>query len=47
MWEILKQSLYTDFRGGVEELFDRVAKSIMVLHVEQMDTNYRSLQKML
>ena len=35
-----KQSLYR-FRGGVEELFDRVARSYGV-KIEQMDTNYRS-----
>jgi len=35
-----KQSLYR-FRGGVEELFDRVAKRYGVT-IEQMDTNYRS-----
>ena len=35
-----KQSLYR-FRGGVEELFDRVAENYGV-NIEQMDTNYRS-----
>lgn len=35
-----KQSLYR-FRGGVEELFDKVAKQYGV-NIEQMDTNYRS-----
>ncbi len=35
-----KQSLYR-FRGGVEELFDRVAEYYGV-NIEQMDTNYRS-----
>lgn len=35
-----KQSLYR-FRGGVEELFDKVAQRYGV-HIEQMDTNYRS-----
>jgi exodeoxyribonuclease V beta subunit len=35
-----KQSLYR-FRGGVEELFDKVAKNYGV-KIEQMDTNYRS-----
>ena len=35
-----KQSLYR-FRGGVEELFDNVAK-LYTIDVEQMDTNYRS-----
>ena len=35
-----KQSLYR-FRGGVEELFDKVAERYGV-KVEQMDTNYRS-----
>ena len=35
-----KQSLYR-FRGGVEELFDKVAQRYGV-NVEQMDTNYRS-----
>jgi exodeoxyribonuclease V beta subunit len=35
-----KQSLYR-FRGGVEELFDRVAKNYNIA-VEPMDTNYRS-----
>jgi len=35
-----KQSLYR-FRGGVEELFDRVAQNYGV-SIEQMDTNYRS-----
>jgi exodeoxyribonuclease V beta subunit len=29
------------FRGGVEELFDKVAENYGV-HIEQMDTNYRS-----
>jgi exodeoxyribonuclease V beta subunit len=35
-----KQSLYR-FRGGVEELFDKVAENYAV-NIEQMDTNYRS-----
>ncbi len=35
-----KQSLYR-FRGGVEELFDKVASSYGI-EVKQMDTNYRS-----
>jgi len=35
-----KQSLYR-FRGGVEELFDKVAQHYGV-QIEQMDTNYRS-----
>lgn len=35
-----KQSLYR-FRGGAEELFDKVAQRYGV-NVEQMDTNYRS-----
>lgn len=35
-----KQSLYR-FRGGVEELFDKVAEQYGV-KIEQMDTNYRS-----
>ncbi len=35
-----KQSLYR-FRGGVEELFDKVAENYGV-RIEQMDTNYRS-----
>jgi len=35
-----KQSLYR-FRGGVEELFDKVASNYGV-KIEQMDTNYRS-----
>ena len=35
-----KQSLYR-FRGGVEELFDKVAENYGV-DIEQMDTNYRS-----
>jgi len=35
-----KQSLYR-FRGGVEELFDKVAENYDV-KIEQMDTNYRS-----
>ena len=35
-----KQSLYR-FRGGVEELFDKVAEHYGV-KIEQMDTNYRS-----
>jgi len=35
-----KQSLYR-FRGGVEELFDKVAEHYGV-EIEQMDTNYRS-----
>lgn len=35
-----KQSLYR-FRGGVEELFDKVAQRYGV-QIEQMDTNYRS-----
>ena len=35
-----KQSLYR-FRGGVEELFDKVAEKYAV-KIEQMDTNYRS-----
>ncbi len=35
-----KQSLYR-FRGGVEELFDKVAQKYGI-EVEQMDTNYRS-----
>jgi exodeoxyribonuclease V beta subunit len=35
-----KQSLYR-FRGGVEELFDKVAENYSV-KIEQMDTNYRS-----
>ena len=35
-----KQSLYR-FRGGVEELFDKVASSYGIT-IEQMDTNYRS-----
>lgn len=35
-----KQSLYR-FRGGVEELFDKVASHYHV-NIEQMDTNYRS-----
>ena len=35
-----KQSLYR-FRGGVEELFDKVALEFGVT-IEQMDTNYRS-----
>lgn len=35
-----KQSLYR-FRGGVEELFERVAKNYAV-DIEQMNTNYRS-----
>jgi len=35
-----KQSLYR-FRGGVEELFDKVAERYGVV-IEQMDTNYRS-----
>ena len=35
-----KQSLYR-FRGGVEELFDKVAENYGV-QIEQMDTNYRS-----
>jgi len=37
-----KQSLYR-FRGGVEELFDKVAESFGVT-IEPMDTNYRSSQ---
>jgi len=37
-----KQSLYR-FRGGVEELFDKVAEQYGV-KIEQMDTNYRSSQ---
>ena len=37
-----KQSLYR-FRGGVEELFDKVAENYGV-KIEQMDTNYRSSQ---
>ena len=35
-----KQSLYR-FRGGVEELFDKVAERYEI-DIEQMDTNYRS-----
>ncbi len=35
-----KQSLYR-FRGGVEELFDKVAQNYGV-NIEEMDTNYRS-----
>lgn len=35
-----KQSLYR-FRGGVEELFDKVAERYGIT-IEQMDTNYRS-----
>jgi len=35
-----KQSLYR-FRGGVEELFDKVAQRYGIT-IEQMDTNYRS-----
>ena len=35
-----KQSLYR-FRGGVEELFDKIAERYGV-QIEQMDTNYRS-----
>jgi len=35
-----KQSLYR-FRGGVEELFDKVAQDYGI-KIEQMDTNYRS-----
>ncbi len=35
-----KQSLYR-FRGGVEELFDKVAENYSI-KIEQMDTNYRS-----
>ncbi|MCB4763706.1 MAG: UvrD-helicase domain-containing protein, partial [Sulfurovum sp.] len=35
-----KQSLYR-FRGGVEELFDKVAQRYGI-KIEQMDTNYRS-----
>lgn len=35
-----KQSLYR-FRGGVEELFDKVAEHYGIT-IEQMDTNYRS-----
>jgi len=35
-----KQSLYR-FRGGVEELFDKVAERYGI-EIEQMDTNYRS-----
>ena len=35
-----KQSLYR-FRGGVEELFDKVAENYGV-NIEEMDTNYRS-----
>ncbi len=35
-----KQSLYR-FRGGVEELFDKVAEKFGI-DIEQMDTNYRS-----
>jgi len=35
-----KQSLYR-FRGGVEELFDKVAEKYGI-QIEQMDTNYRS-----
>jgi exodeoxyribonuclease V beta subunit len=35
-----KQSLYR-FRGGVEELFDKVAQNYGVA-IEEMDTNYRS-----
>ena len=35
-----KQSLYR-FRGGVEELFDKVAEKYGI-KIEQMDTNYRS-----
>jgi len=35
-----KQSLYR-FRGGVEELFDKVAENYDI-KIEQMDTNYRS-----
>ncbi|BAF71147.1 RecB-like helicase [Sulfurovum sp. NBC37-1] len=35
-----KQSLYR-FRGGVEELFDKIAQRYGV-QIEQMDTNYRS-----
>ena len=35
-----KQSLYR-FRGGVEELFDKVAEHYGV-NIEEMDTNYRS-----
>ncbi len=35
-----KQSLYR-FRGGVEELFERVAENYGI-KIEQMDTNYRS-----
>ncbi len=35
-----KQSLYR-FRGGVEELFDKVAENYSV-EIAQMDTNYRS-----
>jgi exodeoxyribonuclease V beta subunit len=37
-----KQSLYR-FRGGVEELFDKVAEHYGV-EIEQMNTNYRSSQ---
>ncbi len=35
-----KQSLYR-FRGGVEELFDKIAERYGIV-IEQMDTNYRS-----
>ena len=38
-----KQSLYR-FRGGVEELFDKVAEHYGVT-IEQMDTNYRSAKQ--
>ena len=40
-----KQSLYR-FRGGVEELFDKVAERYGV-KIEQMDTNYRSAKNVI
>ena len=40
-----KQSLYR-FRGGVEELFDKVAEHYGV-QIEQMDTNYRSAKNVI
>ena len=40
-----KQSLYR-FRGGVEELFDKVAEHYGV-KIEQMDTNYRSAKNVI
>ena len=36
-----KQSLYR-FRGGVEELFHKVAQMYPKINIEKMDTNYRS-----